>query len=418
MVKLGNTIDKLTNKFLKLSKLKKIVFIIIIIIVIAVVKNYLTNTNKNNFILEKVKISSVTEMVSESGNIQSVGKTDVYSPSTGIVESVSVKNGDQIIKGQKLFIVKSTATVQEQQLAHSNYLTAKNSLNTAQALAYSLRSDMYTKWKIFRDFATSSNYETSEGVAREDERLAAEFQSSQDDWLASEKEYKDQETAIAQAQASVNSTWLLYQATQNAEVVAQADGTISNLSIAVGDYIKASSATNSLGIATNTKPALSISNFSKYTISVPLTESDVVKVKEEQSVTIEADALRDVKYKGIVVRVDDIGTDENGIIKYYAYIDIQDPDDKLKFGMTIDVDIVTNKKDNVLTVSNSAIKPYKGGKAVRIVNPKTNEADFLPVQVGIKGDQNTEVISGLTEGQQIITSLTNEQIQRKGLFGF
>src|SRR5665811_2178200 len=91
----------------------------------------------------------------------------------------------------------------------------------------------------------------------------------------------------------------------------------------------------------------------------------------------------------------------------YAYIDIQNPDDKLKFDMTVDVDITTNKRENVLTVSNSSIKPYKGGKAVRVVNPKTNEADFLPVQVGIKGDQNTEIISGLLEDQKIIASLTN-----------
>lgn len=418
MIRLRNTADKLTKKFLKFSRLKKIIFIILLIIIIAVAKNYFTGSNKNKFILEKVKVSSITEKVSESGNIQTVGKTDVFSPSTGMVETVSVKNGDFVSKEQKLFTVISTATVQEQKAAYSNYLTAKNALNTTQALAYSLRSDMYTKWKSYRDLATSSNYETSDGTARNDERLAAEFQSSQDDWLASEKEYKDQQTAIAQAQANVTSTWLLYQATQNAEIIAQADGIVSNLSIGVGDYIQASSATNGLGIATGTRPILSISNFSKYTISVSLTESDAVKVKEGQNVLIEVDALRNVKYKGVIARVDDIGTNENGVIKYYTYIDILNPDDKLKFGMSVDVNIVTNQKNNVLTVSNSSIKPYKGGKAVRIVNPKTNETDYLPVEIGIKGDQDTEIISGLKQGQQVITSLTNEQVQRKGIFGF
>lgn len=418
MIKLRSVLDKFTKKFLNFSRPKKIIFIVLLIVIIAVAKNYFTSSSKNKFILEKVKVSSVVEIVSESGNIQSVGKTDAYSPSTGMVETVSVKNGDLVKKGQELFTVVSTATVQEQQASYSNYLTAKNALNTAQALAYSLRSGMYTEWKSYRDLATSSNYETGDGVARKDERLAAEFQSSQDDWLASEKEYKDQETAIAQGQANVTSTWLLYQATQNAKVIAQADGTVSNLSVGAGDYIQASSAVNGLGIATSTRPILSVSNFSKYTISVSLTESDAVKVKEGQSVAIEADALRNVKYNGIIARVDDIGTNENGVVKYYAYIDIQNPDDKLKFGMTVDVDITTNKRENVLTVSNSSIKPYKGGKAVRVVNPKTNEADFLPVQVGIKGDQNTEIISGLLEDQKIIASLTNDQVQRKGMFGF
>lgn len=418
MIRIRNVTDKLTRKFLKLSKLKKILFVVVIVVIIAAINNYIASSKKNGFLLEKVKIASVTEMVLESGNIETVGKTDIYSSSTGMVENITIKNADYVKKGQELFKVESTATVQEQQAAYSNYLTAKKALDAALSSAYSLRSGMYTEWKTFRDLATSSNYETSDGVARKDERLAAEFQSSQDDWLAAEAIYKDQQTAIAQGQAYVNSTWLLYQATQNASILAQVDGIVSNLSVSDGDYVQASAAINALGIATTLKPILSISDFSKYTIVVSLSETDAVKVEEGQKVKIEADAIRGTKYKGIVTRVDDIGTITNGIVKYFAYVEIQNPDDKLKFGMTVDVDITTNIVENALTVSNSAIKPYKGGKAVRVVNPKTNEADFISVEIGIKGEKETEILSGVTEGQKVITSLTNEQVKTKGMFGF
>jgi len=85
--------------------------------------------------------------------------------------------------------------------------------------------------------------------------------------------------------------------------------------------------------------------------------------------------------------------------------------------MTIDADIITNKLDKVLTVPNSSVKPYENGKAVRIVNPQTKEVKYVPVVVGIKGTKETQIIKGISEGQEIITSLKNEQIKRTGMFG-
>lgn len=371
------------------------------------------------YITEAAKKQTITEIVTETGNIEAVGKTDVFSPATGIVETVNVANGDYVAKGQELFKVKSTATIQEQQAAYSNYLTAKNTLNTSQSTAYSLRSDMYTKWKDFRDLATNSNYEDDNGNPKDDERLAAEFQTSQDDWLAAEKEYKDQQTAIAQAQANVNSTWLLYQATENATVLAVSDGTISNLSVDKGDSIIASSAKNSItGLPSTSQPVLFIVNSPKYTARIFLNEVDVFKVKPGQETDIEVDAFRNKKFKGIVTRVDDIGTVTNGVIKYNAYIEILDAGDSLRYGMTVDADIKTKTVKNALTVSNSAVKPYKGAKAVRFYNKQTKKIDYIPVETGIKGQSRTEILGGISEGQEVITSLTNEQVKRQSPFGF
>ncbi len=398
--------------FQKLSKIKKIIVVIIVVALIIAIQQYFQNKTQDNYIIEKAKTGSITEIVSESGNIEMLGKTDIYSPSTGIIDSVMFKNGDSVLKDQKLFTVKSTATVQEQQAAYANYLAAKATLDAANSTAYSLRSDMYSYWKTFRDMATNSTYEDSDKNPKKDERLAAEFQQAQDEWLAAEKQYKDQQTAISQAQAAVNSTWLLYQATQNATVLAQSDGVISNLSVGVGDNVRASNG-SVLGVG----PVLSIANFSKYTVKLSLNEADIYKVKTDQKATLELDSYKSKKYKGVVVRVDDIGTNENGIVKYNVYIEIKNPDDKLKFGMTMDVDIITSQLKNILTVPNSAIKPYKNDKAVRIINKRTNQIEYVPVEIGIKGDKYTQIIKGIKEGQEVITSLKNEQIKRKGMFG-
>lgn len=406
------------SKFKSYSIKKKILSLIILIVIIAVVATQIQSRFKDNgYITETVSRSNISEIVTEAGNIETVGKTDVFSPSTGIVEEIYTQNGDYVTRDQKLFKVNSTATVQEQQAAYSNYLIAKSTLETAQSTLHSLRSGMYTEWKSFRDIATSSEYETDSGAPKKDERLTAEFQSSQDDWLASEARYKDQQTAIAQGQASVNSAWLLYQATQDATVLALSDGVISNLAIGENDNVKSSLGATGLTLTTPT-PILSIINASNYVAKISLSEADVYKVIPGQEVDIEVDAYRNEKYKGVVLRVDDIGTDINSVIKFNAYIEITNSDEKLKYGMTIDADIKTKTVNNALTVANSAIKPHKGGRAVRVYDKKTKKIEFIPVEIGIKGQDKTEIASGISEGQEIISSLKNEQIKIKGAFGF
>jgi len=412
MKKIGKLIKKPFLGFYKLSRVKKIIVIVIVILITVGLSQYFANKNSNGYIVEKAKISSITEIVSETGNIETTGRADIYSSTDGIVEEIYIKNGDLVKKNQELFKVKSTATIQEQQAAYANYLATKTSLDLALATEYDLRSDMFTKWDRYRDMATSDEYEDANDAPKENERLAAEFQSTKDNWLSAEKKYKDSQTTVAKAQASVNSTWLLYQATQDSTVLAQADGTVSNLAVGTGSNVSAF-----ISPAIKITPVLTIANFSKYTAKFLLNETDVYKVKPGQTVKLEADAVDNREYKGIVQRVDEIGTDYNGVIKYNVYVEITDPDEKLKFGMTIDADIITNKLDKVLTVPNSSVKPYENGKAVRIVNPQTKEVKYVPVVVGIKGTKETQIIKGISEGQEIITSLKNEQIKRTGMFG-
>lgn len=403
---------------MKGSKKKKVVIIVVMLVAIVLLKQVLDKQNKTNgFVLDTVTIDSVTEVVSESGVIKQSGRTDTYSPSTGIVEQVSVENGQVVQTGDELFIVRSTATWQEQQAAYANYLSAQSALNSASATAYSLRSGMYTQWDSFRNIATNDRYETEEGVAKQDERLDADFQTSQDDWLAAEKNYKDQQTAIAAAQASVGSTWQLYQATQDAVVVAQTEGVVANLSIAPGDSVEALNATAvSFGTSSGV-PALVITNYDALGVTVSLGQTDIAKVRVGQDVTFSPDAYKDRTYNGQVIRVDSVGNDASGVVKYNVYLVMSDADEKIFSGMTLDADIQTTRLDNVLTVPNAAIKPYEGGKAVRVVG-EDHEPEFVPVEIGVKGEERTQILSGIEEGQEIIVSLSNDSLKRSsGLFG-
>ena len=389
---------------------KKKTIVIILIVIISVGIRLITGNGKPPYTTEKVTKGDIVEIVSETGSISSSARTDVYSPTNGIVETVLIKNGEQVTAGRELFTIISSSTEQEKSQALANYLTAKNTLDTANATLFSLQSTMFSQWDTFKALAENDTYETSEGTPKYENRTLPAFLIAERDWLAAEANYKKQQSVIRQAQAQVASTSLLYQATQNATVKANADGTIYNLSIAPGNSVKINTASSP------TTPLATIANRGITEVFVSLSENDIAKVRQEQQALIEVNAVNDKSYDGIVRRVDTIGTDEGGVIRYKAYMEMTNPDDALRPGMNADLKITTNTATDVLTVPNSSIKPYQGSRAVRVPDEK-GEIKYIPVEIGIKGEEKTQVTKGLEEGQEIIISLSNEQIKRPGLFG-
>jgi RND family efflux transporter MFP subunit len=413
MKRIRNSWVLAVSKFKHLSRKKKVFFIFLFLLFIVIIVSFVgSKTKKPSYKTEEAKRADISEIVTESGFISTNGKIDVYSPTTGIVDTVLVKNGDSVKENQTLFTVKSSATEQQKKAAYADYMTAKSTLESAQATLYSLQSSLFTYWNVYKTLAENDTYEKSEGVPNEEQRTLPGFQSVQKDWLAAEANYKNQQNVIAKAQAQTSSANLLYQATQNAVVKATIDGTISNLAVAPGSSVMVNTA------LTPTAPILSIGNFPTVEAVLQLSEDDIVKIKENQSADIRIDSIDSKTYKGIVRRVDSIGKEVNGVISYNVYIEITDPDELVRPGMSIDAEIVTNKVDQSLSVSNSAVKPYKGGKAVRVPADNKDGYDFIPVKVGVRGEEKTQILEGIAEGQEIITSLATEGKKKSNPFGF
>lgn len=411
----------LLNWYLKASWKKKIVVTVVFIIMLFVLTSPL-RTKGPQYTIEAVGKDTVVDMVSESGNVASSGRFDVYSTSTGYIEETYVQNGDKVILGQKLFKVKSTASPQDQANAYTNYQNAVSAEKTAQQNKQSYDATMWTKQQALLSARNSVNYKNdnttnpstnNDYTDLEKQAIDSSLTQAQKDFSTAEQKYKEADTAIMAAKAAVSSTWLTYQSTQDAVVTAPAPGTIANFSSSIGDKVAVAALTSSVS------PALVIlGNLSKTSIKITLNEVDINKVKAGQSTTIIFDAFRDKSYKGHIATVDTAGTNTNGVITYNVIVILDDQDNNVKTEMTATVSIETAKHENVLTVPNSAVKPYKGGKAVVVAgagngNQVTNKAGrkipyhYLPIKIGLKGIVKTEVIEGVTEGTKIVTSSIN-----------
>lgn len=400
-----NLLEKPFRLFKKLSFKKKLVVIVILIVVVFFGWNRIFGGNGDKYVMGEVTRATITQTVSEIGNVEAGGNVSVISPSTGIVEEALAKNGEKVDIGDLLFKVVSSATEQEKSAAYSSYLTALSALNAANSTANSLKSTMLSKWKTFYDLATNSTYEYDDGTPKTENRVLVEFHTAKEDWLAAEAKYKDQQNSISQAQADVSSKLLLYEATQNAEVKATSKGKVANLALAQGNSVRASDV--ALVIVSE-----SLNQF----VRLPINEIDVTKIEEGQKAEIDVDAINDKKFKGTVDRVDSVGTNTQGVITYNVFVRLLDTDPSIRTEMTANVKMFTETRENVLSIPNGAVKPYQGGRAVRVVDGK--EAKHIPVRIGIRGDERTEIIEGLTEGQMIIIGATNELIQRDSPFGF
>lgn len=398
------------NRFLSLSSKMKVIVIAIIILFFGGIYFLKTINGNRGYIVEPVKRASIKEVVSDSGKIISGGSVDVYSPTKGFITELFVENGQTVKENDNLFTVKSSATTQEQETAYSTYLSAVSTLKASESLAHSLKSSMYTKWKTYFDLATNDTYEKSDGVPNEVNRNAAEFQSAKEDWLATERKVIDQDTAVAANRAAVAAAWTAYQTTQTTTIKAELPGLVRNLSVSLG---------NSVGVLSvltpNVAPVLKIAAETKPEAVLAVGQTNIAKVKIGQKTLIHPDPYKDKNFEGVVIRIDDLGQNIAGVVTYNVYVEINNSNELLRSEMTVDGDIITNEKNDVLAVPNSAIVLYKDGKAVRAT--KGNSLEYLPVKTGIKGETITEILEGVSEGQKIIVALTNEKVKRPSLLG-
>jgi len=184
-------------------------------------------------------------------------------------------------------------------------------------------------------------------------------------------------------------------------VKAPFDGQVAKVSVQKGD-----SASNGTTVATViTKQSL---------VTVSLNEVDIAKVNIGNKATVTLDAIEDLTISGSVAEMDLVGTVEQGVVSYLVTIALDVQDDRVKPGMSANATIITETKQDILTVPTSAIKTQGDTSYVEVFSTTYTEeeatAGIIPdtnptrktVVIGIADDTNTEIISGLVEGDQIV----------------
>lgn len=390
------------NWFLKSSPVTKIIVIVLILGVGFVVIPKLTakKTQAPQYQTGQVEKGTLIVSIAGSGIVSTANSASVTTQTSGVVNKIFIENGQEVKSGDPIASVDLDMDGKQRAAqALASYQGAKNSLDSAQANLYSLQSAMFGNWKAYTDIAQNSTYQNPDGSANANNRVLTPFTIAQDDWLATEAKYKNQQNVIAQAQTSVSSSWASYQQA-SPTIYAPISGTISGLSLQIGSVLTAQ--TGSSGNSASQRIA-NIKTTATPTVTVSLTEVDAPKIKIGNKATITMDALPDKSYTGKIVSIDTTGTVSSGVTTYPAVIKLDTGGSEIFPNMSAQANIITDIKDDVLLVPSGAVQTQNGQSTIRVM--QKGKMTSVTVETGLSSSTQTEVTSGVSEGDTIVTSV-------------
>lgn len=201
---------------------------------------------------------------------------------------------------------------------------------------------------------------------------------------ASETDIAIQHAAVTQAEQQLKQAQLNL---EHATLQAPFAGVITNVNIVPG---------SSSGGA-----AMTLLDRDPLHVELRLSENDVVQAALGQTVKLSIDSIGDWNANGQVTYISPVSSVSNGVVTYQVRVDFADTDPRVKVGMTSNVDIITSQKENVLLVPNSALLPQGSKRIVQILDAAGKRQD-VPVEIGISDGAHTEIVSGVSEGQEIL----------------
>lgn len=166
------------------------------------------------------------------------------------------------------------------------------------------------------------------------------------------------------------------------------DGVIAALDLEKGDSVSSGASLGTL----ITKQRI---------VTVALNEVDIAKVAVGQAASITFDAIDDLNITGEVVQVDAIGTVSQGVVSYNVKVAFDVQDERVKPSMSVSVNIILSSKSNVIMVSTSAVKTSNGTSYVSVL--VNGVVQIKTVTIGDSNDTMTEIVSGVDEGDIVVT---------------
>ena len=178
------------------------------------------------------------------------------------------------------------------------------------------------------------------------------------------------ESRIAAAQAALSQAW----------IEAPFNGVITLVDTQPGDKVSINS------------PAFRLDDLSSLLVDVSVSEVDINQIQPGQEVRMTFDAIRGKEYKGLVTEADRVGSDVQGAVEFMVVVELTDPDEEVKPGMTAAVNIVVDELEDVLLVPNRAVRFQEGKQVVYIL--KDDQVVPVSIQIGSSSDVLSQVVDG------------------------
>jgi len=181
---------------------------------------------------------------------------------------------------------------------------------------------------------------------------------------------------------------------RDASIVAPFDGVVAKIDTKIGETVSTE------------KVIITLISPKGFQLETDIPETDISKIGINDPVSIAISAIPEISYSGQILEMDSGKTIIDGVVYYKIKILFEGDNQKIKSGMSGDATIQTEKKENVLNVPQRAIVSKSGRKFVRALS--NNQIIEKEVVTGLRGNKGEiEILSGLIEGEKIITFMKN-----------
>lgn len=307
----------------------------------------------------------VVEVI-DVGRVEAFEEVEILSKVAGRVAEVLVKDGDTVKKGDPLILLDTRdygrVVARERAL-----------LDTAQAkVNYAKRQ-----------------FEKKRELAREGLLSALDFDVAERELELMELDVRTAHVTLTQAEDRL----------RDARIVAPASGTAIRRKIEPGEMV-----IPGVESTFEKRALLMIADLSRLVIKIELNQIDVSKVRLGQRVTATFDGLPDEKFAARVTEISPASTKAKDLDVFPIKAELDQPDPRIKPGMTADVRVHIEEKPAAVTVPIESVT-HEAGKAFvkRIIErQKDRHTERVEVVLGTQNDRFAEVVSGLNEGEQVL----------------
>jgi RND family efflux transporter MFP subunit len=355
-------------------KKRRILIIVICLAVVGIVLGVVfTRGGGSEDILSTFNVTrgDIVKTVLVDGSLEMNNKAYLSFGATGTVEEVLVDEGNNVTKDKVLARLDAPSLNSSVEMAELQVEIAEEQVKATRA--------QYEIAQINLD----------EGVLGQSEDvLELQVDIAKASWETAKLNLEIAELSLESAELNL----------EKAVIVAPFDGVVADISITEGEEI------STAALAT---PTISLVDTSDIEMRGFIDEIDIAIVQLGQEANILLDALPDEEVKGSVAFISPIGTILAGVVSYDTTITLKNPVEELRDGMSATAEVIIERRDDVLLIPNRTIRgTTENPKVVVLVDGQHEERE---ITLGLSDGINTEVLSGLEEGEEVVIPTSEER---------
>lgn len=339
-----------------------------------------SSEQKINYNSAPAQRQDITTSITATGTIEPVTEVEVGTQVSGIIDKIYVDYNSEVKRGQIIAELDKTNLLSKLASAQSNLSNAKSDL-AYQTANFKRYQTLYDKGLV-----STNDYENAKLT-----------------YDKATQTVRVQQQAVQEAQTNLG----------YATITAPIDGVVLAKKVEEGQTVASSMTTPTLFIIAQ--------DLTDMRVIADIDEADIGGVKEGQRVSFTVDAFPDDTFEGEVTQVRQQATTTSNVVTYAVVISARNDDLKLKPGLTANVTIYTMEKKDLLSVPTKALR-FAPNEAIMTDSEKiedvesdnkvwTKEGDTFKahaVEIGVTNGTLTEIISGISEGTDVLTDFNIE----------